>query len=205
MYGRINLGAYDIWNCGREERHREEDDRECLWGPLKTPEVSGEKPIAAGTPAIQGLANELLFLIFDNVKDPMDRFCLAMTCRQFFKVATDFNLVVPSGVKHRDDGGKTCPGMLRIMHWLAPVDDRKKESKAWKLCCDCYSYRPKKKAYWLKKGKQYKVTRQPYCGVLELYLEVVKDWYSTSLFQCPECWCKQTLDEDGHPHECERC
>ncbi|CAI6095193.1 unnamed protein product [Clonostachys chloroleuca] len=199
MTGIIDLALYDLWRC--QSRHGKR-----LWGPLKTPEVLEGRPIGARDPGIQVLPNEVLRMIFELVDRPVDKLRLAMTCRQFFRVASDFNLSIPSAAKHRERGAD-CPGMLRILHNLRPLDARKRANRAWALCCDCYSYRPKKKAYWLAKGKQYKVNAKSGCSAREGYGEIMKEWCmkSSYSYQCPECWCKEYLDKNGHPKNCEKC
>jgi hypothetical protein len=164
------------------------------------------KPAEARDAAIQGLPNEVLRMIFELVDRPVDKLGLAMTCRQFFRVASDFNVSIPSAAKHRDDG-VNCPGMLRLLHRVRPVDVRKRVNRAWALCCDCYSHRPRKKAYWLTRGKQYKLNVESFCNVRKQYGEIVKDWCvrSSISYQCPECWCKEYLDKNGHPKDCEKC
>ncbi|CAG9986373.1 unnamed protein product [Clonostachys byssicola] len=199
MTGIIDLALYDLWRCETKHGHR-------LWGPLKTPEVLEGRPAGAKDAAIQGLPNEVLRMIFKLVERPVDKLGLAMTCRQLFRVASDFDVSIPSAAKHRDDGGD-CPGMLRVLHRVRPVDARKRVNSSWALCCDCYSHRPRKKAYWLTKGKKYQVHVTSGCGVQELYGKIVKDWClrGSSSYQCPECWCKEHLDQYGHPKDCEMC
>ncbi|CAH0046376.1 unnamed protein product [Clonostachys solani] len=106
MTDSTDLALFELRRC-------ESDHGEWLWGPLKTPEmgqVLDEKRIEPEEPVIQGLPTKVLRMIFEHVDRPMDKLHLAVTCRQFFRVASDLNLSVLSTARHRDQGGDCICG-----------------------------------------------------------------------------------------------
>ncbi len=145
------------------------------------------------------LPNELLLEIF-SYGTGLDRLFLALTCKRLIVVSSMVTIMIPSTLLHRLCPD-SCRAMLGLLHIIQPLDYRGQPKKSWAACCDCYRYRPKNKRYWKGKEKRY-----PAASPLTIevgYGNAVAEWCcrGSSSYQCPECWCAESLRKWGHQTE----
>lgn len=138
------------------------------------------------------LPSELLLHLFSHTIDPLDQLCLALTCRRLLQVSSFLIVKIPSVAKHRHLNSRSCCGMLPLLRRLAPVDARGRPMRTLALCCDCLWYRPTRKSYWTKDGKQY-VLMEPGRCAQEVWDDRVSAWTSRFSFQCPACWLRERI------------
>ncbi|KAK8048257.1 hypothetical protein PG994_009987 [Apiospora phragmitis] len=175
----------------------ERDHAPAFWGAFKIPQALLGSSQRAQSGVLLELPNELLLQIFAHAH-PVCQLFLSLTCKRLLVVSSMKTIVIPSAASHCSVPILNCSAMLSLLHVLRPVDSRRRPTRSWAPCCDCYRYRPKKKTYWRRVEKRCRT--EPFSRILEGYSSVVKSWThkQSSSYQCPECWCRERIRKYGH-------
>ncbi|KAI1501063.1 hypothetical protein F5X99DRAFT_383770 [Biscogniauxia marginata] len=175
----------DLRNCKWEHGPRQ-------WDAFRIPQMLESSPEIQRS-RLLSLPTEILLQVFSDA-GPVDKLCLALTCKRLLHVSAMIPLKIPSAAKHRKRLSLACPAMLGIVRFFKPVDARGRPKKTLALCCDCYRYRPKRQSYWKGVRKNYPTDSSCLAG----YMDVVPSWSSGYSFQCPACWCESRIRDWGH-------
>ncbi|KAF1994103.1 hypothetical protein P154DRAFT_502388 [Amniculicola lignicola CBS 123094] len=143
------------------------------WKSFKIPPDLIATPSLPSSPFLR-LPTELLLMVLYQA-DPLDKICLAFSCRHLLQISALASAKVPCRCKPQCFSQE----IEKLLKRVKPVDARGKSKRTWGFCIDCMRYRPTRKSYW--NGK---VT----CGNWAAWDRAVRCWNTKFSLQCPQCW-----------------